>query len=620
MKQISFSIGCFLLCLNLFSPTAFFAQSGNNSVPVNYSYPTPNSTYVSAKTTIGVRYKEAISKTTFQISAFNVIGSSSHVHTGKLILALDGRTVIFTPDMAFSAGEKVTVIISPFQCVSGKKTIPYSFTFQISKSKMLPSSLGMRPLLSDDINYVKPELNIFHPAITASNGADTLPDDFPKIFVTARNNPAPGNIYLGNFKFTRNDSGTYLIIIDNYGNVLFERSSWPSFAQDFRPQPNGLFTYFDADPSKSKFYALDSNFVLRDSFEAKNGYNTDSHELIFLPGGGYALLAQNSEIANMTGIVSGGDSNTTAVEGILQQFDADKNLLFEWKTRDHFALSDPTHENFLQPFLDFTHCNSIDYDHDSTFLLSSRNLDEVTKIDPENGKIIWRWGGKHNEFTFINDSLIFSHQHAVRRLPNGNITMFDNGTFHNTAEPFSRAVEYKLDEKAMTATQVWEYHHNPDVYGKAMGNVQRLSNGNTLIGWGGCDSVAVTEVKPDGSTALEIKFEPGIYSYRAYKFLKDQFKAAVHSQIIAPNISLGQNYPNPVTTSSTITFTIDTRTQVEMKVYDALGREIKTLFNGSLDPGSYSSKFEVGNLPNGAYICKLSTPGASLSKTIIIAK
>ena len=199
MKQRSFSIGCFLLCLNLFSPTAFFAQSGNNSVPVNYSYPAPNSTYVSAKTTIGVRYKEAISKTTFQISAFNVIGSSSHVHTGKLILALDGRTVIFTPDLTFSAGEKVTVIISPFQCVSGKNTIPYSFSFQISKSKMLPSSLGMRPLLSDDISYVKPELNIFHPAITASNGADTLPDDFPRITVSARNNPAPGDIYLGNF-------------------------------------------------------------------------------------------------------------------------------------------------------------------------------------------------------------------------------------------------------------------------------------------------------------------------------------------------------------------------------------------------------------------------------------
>lgn len=607
-------------CLIIFSQRLVYAQTATD-VHVNYSYPTTNATRVSAKTTIGVRFSEAIRKTTFQSSAFNVIGSSSAYHNGKLILALDGRTLIFTPNTYFSTGEKVTVTISPFTCVSGKRTVPYSFTFQISKSKTLPTSLSMHPIESSDAVISGSATNVIEPRKAArTSGADTLPDDFPKIYIAESNNPAPGKFYLGNFKFTRNDSGTYLIILDNFGNVLFERSTWPAFAQDFRPQPNGLLTFFDADPNKSKFYALDSNFVLRDSFEAKNGYNTDSHELIFLPGGGYALLAQASEQVNMSGIVSNGDTNTTVVENILQEFDADKNLLFEWKTRDHFALSDPTHENFAQPFLDFTHCNSIDYDRDSTFLLSSRNLDEVTKINPENGNIIWRWGGKHNEFSFVNDSLIFSHQHAVRRLPNGNITMFDNGTFHNTAQPFSRAVEYRLDEKMKVATKVWEYHHNPDVYSRAMGYVQRLENGNSVIGWGGCDSVAVTEVKPDGSTALEIKFDPGIYSYRAYKFTKDQSKSAVLLQNSAQDISLGQNYPNPFTTSTTITFHTSARVPIKLRVYDALGKEIKMLFNGTVEAGSYSSKFRAENLPDGIYICKLTTPATTISKAMIISK
>ncbi len=624
MIRIFTAVSKFVLpffCVIIFSQHQVYAQTPMSNVQVNYSYPTPNSTQVSAKTTIGIRFSEAISKSTFQSSECNVVGSSSAYHAGKLILALDGRTVIFTPNTFFTAGEKVTVTTSSFKCVSGKNTVPYSFTFQISKSKILPSSLSMRPKESADAATSGITSNAFQRWNAASNsGADTLPYDFPKIYITESSNPAPGNIYLGNFKFIHNDSGTYLINLDNAGNVLFERSTWPSFSQDFRPQPNGLFTYFDADPNTSKFYGLDSNFNLRDSFEAKNGYNTDSHELLFLPGGGYALLAQNSEQVNMTGIVSDGDSNTTVVENILQEFDADKNLLFEWKTRDHFALSDPTHENFAQPFLDFTHCNSIEYDHDSSFLLSSRNLDEVTKIDRENGKIIWRWGGKHNEFSFVNDSLIFSHQHDVRRLPSGNITMFDNGTFHNTAEPFSRAVEYHLDEKMKIATKVWEYHHNPDVYSKAMGNVQRLENGNSVIGWGGCDSVAFTEVKPDGSTALELKFDPGIYSYRAYKFTKGEIKSAVLPKNSAQDISLGQNYPNPFTNSSTVTFHTGERIPIELRVYDALGREIKTLFNGTVDPGSYSAKFEAENLPSGIYISKLRTPAATLSRTMIISK
>ena len=612
-----------ILCFIYFSPRLSFGQSGHNIVKINYSYPAPNAIQVSGKTTIGVRYSEAISKSTYLSSAFTVTGTSSGVHSGKVILALDGRTVIFTPDKYFSTGERVTVTISPLKCVSGKSTTVYSFTFQISKTKVLPSSLSMRsesshPSISELASNAGGS-----PTITNSSG--TLPDDFPNIYITKSNNPAPGNIYLADFKFTHNDSGTYLIIMDNTGNVLYRRSTWPAFAQDFKPQPNGMFTYYDADPYKSKFYGLDSNFNLRDSFEAKNGYGTDSHELIFLPGGGYALLAQVDEMVNLSHIAIDGDTNATVAEGIIQEFDANKNLLFEWKTREHFAFTDQTHPNFKQPFLDFTHCNSLEYDFDSTFLLSSRNLDEVTKIDPETGNIIWRWGGNNNQFKFVNDSLLFSRQHAVRRLANGNITLFDNGTFHNTAQPYSRAVEYRLDEQAKTATKVWEYHHDPEVYGEAMGYVQRLSNGNSLIDWGSCDSVAITEVKPDGSTALEIKFNPGIYSYRAYKYTKDQIdilkgKEGVSSPDLSQIIALEQNFPNPFTNSSTINFKISGRTSVELKIYDALGREIKTLFNGTVDPGSYSAKFDAGTLSNGAYFCKLNTPSTSLTRIMILAK
>ncbi len=366
---------------------------------------------------------------------------------------------------------------------------------------------------------------------------------------------------------------------------------------------------------------MDSNYSVMDTFVAANGYPTDDHDLVFLSGGGYALIAQLIEQIDMRKIVPGGDSNATVMSGVIQEFDSAKNLIFEWRSRDHFALTDPTFENLASPTLDITHCNSIDFDSDTSFLLSSRNLDEITKISRKDGHIIWRWGGKNNQFTFEGDSLLFSHQHSARRLKNGNILMFDNGTFHPTSQPTSRAVEYHLDEQAKIATKVWEYHHDPDIYSSSMGNVQQLDNGNRLIGWGSCDNVAVTEVKPDGTTALEINFDPGVYSYRAFKFATDQTSSGVAGMTAqVPNLSLSQNYPNPFTGSSTIDFRVGSRTSVELSIYDGLGRRMETIFDGTVDAGEYSAKFEARNLANGVYICKMITPSVSLSKMMILSK
>jgi len=127
-------------------------------------------------------------------------------------------------------------------------------------------------------------------------------------------------------------------------------------------------------------------------------------------------------------------------------------------------------------------------------------------------------------FTFLNDNAsnspnYFSFQHNIHVLPYGDITLFDNGNQHSP--PYSRGVEYKIDEQNKTADLVWEYRHKPDIYSTAMGSVQRLSNGNTVIGWGYASltgSPAVTEVHPDNSTALEMHIPLGLISYRAYKF------------------------------------------------------------------------------------------------------
>jgi hypothetical protein len=111
----------------------------------------------------------------------------------------------------------------------------------------------------------------------------------------------------------------------------------------------------------------------------------------------------------------------------------------------------------------------------------------------------------------------FSHQHDIRRLPNGNVCLFDNG---NCVSASSRTVEYHLDETNLTAELVQEYSHLPPLTTPFMGSHQQHADGSVTIGWGGSSlDPKVTELHPDGSVALELALGVGNrWSYRAFRF------------------------------------------------------------------------------------------------------
>jgi hypothetical protein len=212
-----------------------------------------------------------------------------------------------------------------------------------------------------------------------------------------------------------------------------------------------------------------------------------------------------------------------AIGLIVQELDQDKQVVFQWRSWDHFLITDEIARTSFGGGLDYVHGNSIDADADGNLLLSCRSMNELTKISRTTGEMLWRMGGKNNQFTFVDDPFFFTHQHAARWLPNGHIVLFDNGNFRLPL--FSRAVEYAVDQTQKIATLVWQYRLTPDVFGPALGYVQRFSNGNTLIGWG-ATTPTLTEVAPDGSIVSELSFDPGVFSYRAFRFEWPPVKAA----------------------------------------------------------------------------------------------
>ena len=59
---------------------------------------------------------------------------------------------------------------------------------------------------------------------------------------------------------------------------------------------------------------------------------------------------------------------------------------------------------------------------------------------------------------------------------------------------------------------------------------------------------------------------------------------------------------------------------VSLKVYDALGKEVKTLVNENMNPGRYKVDFNGSGLASGIYFYKLSIGGFSQTKSMILLK
>ena len=443
-----------------------------------------------------------------------VEGSVSGPHSGRLRLSDDRRTLVFVPDVRFSALEEVRVRVGGVRTDRQGELPPEEFAFTIAG----PEREALR-----DFRWPIGEEEIAPPSETpedAARGApsatpsdDPLPPDFPVITATVSGKTTPGRIFLTNINLSNAAAPSYLLILNDDGSPYFYRRM-PSRTLDFKMQIDGRLSYFDR--ATGAFSVMDSTFTVVDTFRTGNGYTTDFHDFVLLPNGHALLMSYDPQVVDMSLIVPKGLRNAIVLGLVLQELDRDKAVVFQWRSWDHFRITDIVGHPLTGGVVDYVHGNSIDADPEGNLLISSRHLDEVTKISRETGEFLWRLGGRNNQFTFVNDPVgTISHPHAARFLPNGNITLFDNGVFHDPR--FSRAVEYQLDERRKTATLVWQGRHDPDVFGAATGYAQRLPSGNTLIQWG-TTRPTVSEMTPDGRVVSELSFEQGVFAYRAFRF------------------------------------------------------------------------------------------------------
>lgn len=92
------------------------------------------------------------------------------------------------------------------------------------------------------------------------------------------------------------------------------------------------------------------------------------------------------------------------------------------------------------------------------------------------------------------------------------------------------------------------------------------------------------------------------------------------SNISEKNYFLHQNYPNPFNSFTNIEYSIPENTKVKIKIYDVLGRTIKTLVNEFQIIGKYRILFNANNLSSGIYLYELSTENFRDVKPMVLIK
>jgi len=101
-------------------------------------------------------------------------------------------------------------------------------------------------------------------------------------------------------------------------------------------------------------------------------------------------------------------------------------------------------------------------------------------------------------------------------------------------------------------------------------------------------------------------------------------KGPVSVQPIANTVpdkyALSQNYPNPFNPSTEIQFSIPQGGLTTVKVYDVLGKEVATIVNDNLAPGTYKTRLDGTRLASGTYIYTLTSGNTRISKKMMLMK
>lgn len=461
-----------------------------------------------------------------ELSVLSVVGSRTGRHTGRLSAYSEGDGASFLASRPFAEGERVTVHA---RLRAGGAVRPLFDQFAIASQDAISSTTeAVHPGSPSELQSFRSRPDLHPPVVT----------------VTARSPAvAPGDEFVAPYTGP-GQAGP--MILDQAGGLVWFKGLPPNTSatnfkvQEYEGRP--VLSWWQGNVSVHGFglgedVIADSTYTDIAHVKAGNGHQVDLHEFQITPQGTALITAYDPILCNVAS--TGGPAYGAVTDGVLQEIDIRTGLvMYEWTSLDHVGLSESyeaaSASSTSSPF-DFFHVNSINLDRDGSFLISARNTWAVYDVDGQSGQIAWRLGGRHSSFT-AGPGTRTAWQHDPRELPDGSISLFDNGA-SPAVHGASRGIVVRLDPQQDTATLVGQVTRSPPLLADSQGNLQALGNGDWFVGWGQLPDFS--EFGPRGQLLFDAHFPAHTQSYRSFRFAWTGTPAHPPSFVVQPPLAGG---------------------------------------------------------------------------------
>lgn len=155
-------------------------------------------------------------------------------------------------------------------------------------------------------------------------------------------------------------------------------------------------------------------------------------------------------------------------------------------------------------------------------------------------------------------------------------------------------------------------------------------SGNSMVHWSG--SQWESEASPSQAYGYAVDVLPGGDMWAVGVRYDGEFPMSMTMRYIIPTaigdsdvslpsgFELAQNYPNPFNASTRIRFSLASRSDVSLEVFDIMGRRISILSSGVYEPGEYDVVWDAAGQSSGIYFYRLSAGGQGVQKRMVLVK
>jgi hypothetical protein len=451
-----------------------------------------------------------------RISGVRVFGSFSGAHPGRLEPYSQGDGGSFVTQKPFAPGERVEVSGTVDE---GGHPVPFRFHFTVA----YPDPIPIQPPTSK-LQLTPGEYTSYHSA----------PELHPPTIDVTTYNPAvdsQGYIFAAPYSGPGNtgpmifESDGQLVWLDPLPEHVFATN-----LQVEEYEGEKVLTWWQGYIPQNGF-GLGEEIVANSSYQpilhihAGNGRMVDLHDFHLEPDHTAVFTVFPTIHCNLSH--DQGPRDGDVVDAGFQEVDLKTGLVRrEWLSVDHVPLSASYAKaetaSAEWPY-DFFHINTVDPRSNGTILISARNTWQLYILDGRTDQVKVTIGGKDPSVR-MEPGTYTAYQHDANTLPNGLISVFDNGGTP-FVHPQTRGLVIELNEREGVVRKVFELVHQPPLQSGSQGNVQLLPNGNWFMGWGA--EPYFTEFTPSGQIIYDahlslqnIPSEHGEHtaSYRGYKF------------------------------------------------------------------------------------------------------